>query len=162
MPGIVQRLQSEFDALEIVTNGEVTSVDDVLERSTGLQGAMVGRDACRRPWHYSVVDEEVFGVKNPIQSRRALLDAYARYCDRAEVELSHDSYSPRRAVLKPALSCSTATRVPARSSGRSAVAQGRRGSAGGVLRAAAEGRASRAVLDAAPGGKGVRREAAAA
>ena len=61
--------------------------------------AMVGRDACRRPWHYSTVDEEVFGAKNPIKSRRALLDAYATYCDRAEVDLAHDAYSPRRAVL---------------------------------------------------------------
>ena len=121
MPGIVQRLQSEFPTLEIVTNGEVGSVDEVLERSTGLQGAMVGRDACRRPWHYAVVDEEVFGGTNPMTSRRTLLDAYAHYCDRAEVDLAHDGYSPRRAVLKPALSlsCSTATRVPARSSGRS-------------------------------------------
>ena len=64
MPGIVQRWQSEFDTLEIVTNGEVGSVDEVVERSTGLEGAMVGRDACRRPWHYAVVDEEVFGEAN--------------------------------------------------------------------------------------------------
>jgi len=151
----VQRLQSEFPALEIVTNGEVTSVDDVLERSTGLQGAMVGRDACRRPWHYAVVDEDVFGVKNPITSRRALLDAYSSYCDRAEVELAHDGYSPRRAVLKPALSLFHGDAgAGAFKRAIDALHKDASLSAGGVLRAALEN-VPDAVLDAAPGERAV-------
>jgi tRNA-dihydrouridine synthase A len=151
LPGIVQRLQSEFPALEIVTNGEVGSVDDVLERSTGLQGAMVGRDACRRPWHYAVVDEDVFGATNPMTSRRALLDAYASYCDRAEVDLAHDGYSPRRAVLKPALSLFHGDAgAGAFKRAIDALHKDASLSAGGVLRAAAE-HVPGAVLDAAPG-----------
>ena len=163
LPGIVQRLAREFDTLEIVTNGEVGSVDDVLERSTGLEGAMVGRDACRRPWHYAVVDEEVFGAANPVKSRRALLDAYARYCDRAEVELSHDSYSPRRAVLKPALTLFHGDAgAGAFKRAIDALHKDASLSAGGVLRAAAE-HVPGAVLDASPGERVVvRREAAAA
>ena len=162
IPGIVQRLAREFDTLEIVTNGEVGSVDDVLERSTGLEGAMVGRDACRRPWHYAVVDEEVFGAANPIKSRRALLDAYSRYCDRAEVELAHDGYSPRRAVLKPALSLFHGDAgAGAFKRAIDALHKDASLSAGGVLRAAAE-HVPGAVLDAAPGERVVRREAAAA
>ena len=151
LPGIVQRLAREFDTLEIVTNGEVGSVDDVLERSTGLEGAMVGRDACRRPWHYSAVDEEVFGGSNPIKSRRALLDAYATYCDRAEVELAHDAYSPRRAVLKPALSLFHGDAgAGAFKRAIDALHKDASLSAGGVLRAAAE-HVPEAVLDAGPG-----------
>jgi tRNA-dihydrouridine synthase A len=163
MPGIVQRLAREFPSLEVVTNGEVVSVEDVVERGSGLEGAMVGRDACRRPWHYSVVDEEVFGATNPIASRRALLDAYAQYCDRAEVELAHDAYSPRRAVLKPALSLFHGDAgAGAFKRAIDALHKDAALSAGGVLRAAAE-HVPGAVLDAAPGERAVvRREAAAA
>ena len=151
MPGIVQRLAREFDTLEIVTNGEVGSVDDVLERGSGLEGAMVGRDACRRPWHYSVVDEEVFGATNPMPSRRALLEEYAGYCDRAEVELAHDGYSPRRAVLKPALSLFHGDAgAGAFKRAIDALHKDASLSAGGVLRAAAE-HVPEAVLDAVPG-----------
>ena len=155
LPGIVQRLAREFDTLEIVTNGEVNSVEEVVERGSGLEGAMVGRDACRRPWHYATVDEDVFGVKNPIASRRALLDAYATYCDRAEVELAHDAYSPRRAVLKPALSLFHGDAgAGAFKRAIDALHKDASLSAGGVLRAAAE-HVPAAVLDAGPGERAV-------
>ena len=112
---------------------------------------MVGRDACRRPWHYAVVDEDVFGVKNPITSRRTLLDEYAHYCDRAEVDLAHDGYSPRRAVLKPALSLFHGDAgAGAFKRAIDALHKDASLSAGGVLRAAAE-HVPGAVLDAAPG-----------
>ena len=97
------------------------------------------------------VDEDVFGVKNPIASRRALLDAYAHYCDRAEVDLAHDGYSPRRAVLKPALSLFHGDAgAGAFKRAIDALHKDAALSAGGVLRAAAE-HVPEAVLDAAPG-----------
>ena len=116
---------------------------------------MVGRDACRRPWHYATVDEDVFGATNPMKSRRALLDAYAHYCDRAEVDLAHDSYSPRRAVLKPALSLFHGDAgAGAFKRAIDALHKDASLSAGGVLRAALE-HVPGAVLDAGPGERAV-------
>lgn len=148
---LVTRLARDFPELEIVTNGEVASLDAVKGCDEPLMGAMVGRDACRRPWHYAQVDAELFGRPNPCASRRVLLEAYAQYADWAESALAHDAYSPRRAVLKPALSLFHGDAgAGAFKRAVDALHKDASLSAGGVLRAAAE-RVPGAVLDAAPG-----------
>ena len=35
-------------------------MDDVRAAAPPLAGAMVGRDACRRPWHYATIDSAVY------------------------------------------------------------------------------------------------------
>lgn len=102
-PDLVARLAADFPHLEIVTNGEVGSLADVSDRgSGGLAGAMVGRDACRRPWHYASVDTAVYGAaSDPAPSRRAALEAYGAY---AEGFSAADGHDHRRAICRRALS----------------------------------------------------------
>ena len=102
-PHLVARLAGDFPELEVVTNGEVASYGDVAERSAGLEGAMVGRDACRRPWYYANVDTAVYGdPADPAASRRGLLAAYADYAAAFEGS-TDDKRDRRRALVKPCL-----------------------------------------------------------
>mmetsp|Transcript_11758 Transcript_11758/g.35015 ORF Transcript_11758/g.35015 Transcript_11758/m.35015 type:complete len:374 (+) Transcript_11758:218-1339(+) len=102
-PRLVARLAEEFPRLEIVTNGEVADLATCERRGAACAGAMVGRDACRRPWHYAAVDSRLFGGEDPAASRREVLEAYAAYCDAEEARAAGSDYSPRRALLKPLL-----------------------------------------------------------
>lgn len=105
-PRLVARLADEFPELTVVSNGEVASYESARDRSEGnVAGVMAGRDVCKRPWYYANVDSALFGADaDPAASRRdVLLGAYAAYAAAFEADHARADWSPRRALLKPAL-----------------------------------------------------------
>ena len=92
--------------MTVVSNGEVASYESARDRSGGnVAGVMAGRDVCKRPWYYANVDSALFGADaDPAASRRdVLLGAYAAYAAAFEADHARADWSPRRALLKPAL-----------------------------------------------------------
>ena len=105
-PRLVSRLADEFPELTVVSNGEISSYESARDRSAGnVAGVMAGRDVCKRPWYYANVDSALFGADaDPAASRRdVLLGAYAAYAAAFEQDHARADWSPRRALLKPAL-----------------------------------------------------------
>lgn len=106
-PEIVDRLVADFPHLQFVFNGQIDSVEMARERIAKCHGVMVGREAYKKPWHWSSLDTEIFGEdENPAQSRRQLLDQYAEYAmevEDDERESGKKGKSLRRALVKPLL-----------------------------------------------------------
>lgn len=105
---VVDRLVDDFPHLQFVFNGQVDSVQMSRERIGKYHGVMVGREAYKKPWHWSSLDTEIFGRdENPTASRRLLLEQYSDYGMRVEEEAKETSgakrKSPRRALVKPLL-----------------------------------------------------------
>ena len=76
----VIRLKETFPHLDIVINGgikEASEVQDILEKPTGLMGAMVGRMAMHTPWEIAKVEKLVY--KRDTGTRKELILDFAKY-----------------------------------------------------------------------------------
>ena len=79
---VVYRLKEDFDALEVIVNGGITSLDEAVSHNERVDGAMMGREAYRNPFVLAEADRRVFGVgatarPNRVDVARSML-AYAR------------------------------------------------------------------------------------
>jgi tRNA-dihydrouridine synthase A len=80
--GLVHRLKSERPDLEIILNGGLKTLDEALENTYGLDGAMVGRAAYQTPWMLSEVDRRLFGEPDPLSEPVEAVLAYRPYVER--------------------------------------------------------------------------------
>ena len=76
---VVYQLKSDFPAMEIIINGGIKTLDAALDQLTSVDGIMLGREAYANPYLLSSVDSLLYGVQAPIQSRRAIVNAYLPY-----------------------------------------------------------------------------------
>jgi tRNA-dihydrouridine synthase A len=80
-PDDVYRLKAEHPALEIVINGGIASLDEVLGHLGHVDGVMIGRAAYHDPWMLAVADARIFGAAPTELTRRAVIDKMAEYIE---------------------------------------------------------------------------------
>jgi tRNA-dihydrouridine synthase A len=105
-PRVVNALAHALPHLDFVTNGGMTSVQDVQERLQGssgsdgeerpsnLVGCMVGRAAINHPCSFALADtlwsdgdDDSAADTKPYTTRRDVLEIYAEYCGREEARV---------------------------------------------------------------------------
>lgn len=62
---LVYRLKQDFPALTLVLNGGLTSLDQVAEQLSQVDGAMIGRAAYENPYLLAEADQRLFGTTAP-------------------------------------------------------------------------------------------------
>jgi tRNA-dihydrouridine synthase A len=80
-PDDVYRLKAEHPALEIVINGGIASLDEVLGHLGQVDGVMIGRAAYHDPWMLAVADARIFGAAPSELTRRAVIDKMVEYIE---------------------------------------------------------------------------------
>jgi len=78
--GWVQRLKREMPGLEIIINGGITSLHEVLAQLQKVDGVMLGRAAYQDPWLLARCQQTLFG--SAPASRAAVIEAYSAYLQR--------------------------------------------------------------------------------
>ena len=81
----VYRMKERFPQLEIITNGQIASMEDCRAHLAHVDGVMVGRAAYQTPWLLAQVDPELFGEPAPVSSRVEAVERYIPYV-RARLE----------------------------------------------------------------------------
>lgn len=77
----VHRLKRDYPELEIVINGGVRSLAEAEEQLAQLDGVMIGRAVFDNLWLLAEADRRLFGATESLPTRRAVLTAYAEYCE---------------------------------------------------------------------------------
>ncbi len=91
---LVYELKQAFPHLEIIINGGITTLEQCQQHLQHVDGVMVGREAYHNPWLLAQVDSALYGVDDPFQDRKAVLEAFLDYVQAqqaAGVALNHMS-----------------------------------------------------------------------
>lgn len=86
---VVERLKSDFPALDIVLNGGLTCLGQVLTQLLVFDGVMVGRAAYDDPYLLAAVDHAVFGESRAPVSRRECIESWLAYVERELASGTH-------------------------------------------------------------------------
>jgi len=79
---MVFQLKRDFNALEIILNGGIKTLEDCRAALKQLNGVMIGREAYQNPYLLERVDADIFGDQQaPLQSRLDIATAYAPYIE---------------------------------------------------------------------------------
>lgn len=78
----VHRLKRDYPELEIIINGGIRSLDEAERELAEVDGVMIGRAVFDDLWLLADADRRLFAAADPLPTRRAVLQAYAEYCDR--------------------------------------------------------------------------------
>lgn len=76
----VYRLKRDYPELTIVLNGGLTSMGEITEALSRVDGVMVGRAAYQSPFLLADVDGSVFGESGTAPTRLAVVETMADYC----------------------------------------------------------------------------------
>ncbi|HLU06831.1 MAG TPA: tRNA dihydrouridine(20/20a) synthase DusA, partial [Woeseiaceae bacterium] len=76
----VYRLKREHPQLEVVLNGGVTSVPDVLRHLEHVDGVMIGRQAYQDPWFLVEIDQAL-DEGSPVPDRRDVVEEMRPYIE---------------------------------------------------------------------------------
>ena len=79
---VVYRLKTDFPGLEIVVNGGIVSIGEVLEHNTRVDGSMMGREAYRNPFALAGADRCIFGSTTPAPHRVEVAERMLAYAQR--------------------------------------------------------------------------------
>ena len=83
----VNQLKHDFPHLNIVINGGIKTIEQIISLSENLDGVMIGREAYNNPYFLANVDKCVFkDYKSITLSRMETAEAYMDYCEK---ELTH-------------------------------------------------------------------------
>ena len=91
----VYRLRRDFPALTIVLNGGIQSLAECREHLLQVDGVMIGREAYQNPWMLAEVDQALFGMDNPVQSRDHVVDNLLPYVERQLARGAHLNHVTR-------------------------------------------------------------------
>lgn len=72
----VRAVKEKYPTLRIILNGGLTTIEAI--RSTGVDGAMIGREAYQNPWFLAEIEREIFGNTQP-RSRDAIVLKMVEY-----------------------------------------------------------------------------------
>ncbi|MEZ5571570.1 MAG: tRNA dihydrouridine(20/20a) synthase DusA [Halioglobus sp.] len=78
----VYQLKKDFPHLCIVLNGGIQSLRECQTHLQYVDGVMLGREAYQNPWMLAQVDETLFGMDKPAQSRDDVIAALLPYTQR--------------------------------------------------------------------------------
>ena len=95
-PDVVHRIAERFPHLDVISNGGISSMDQITKRCRGSSseetsaviGAMVGRAAINHPCSFAGVDSLLWKDHSPKPTRRDVLEQYVEYCEREEANMS--------------------------------------------------------------------------
>ena len=79
---VAHRLKADFPDATVVLNGGLATLQEAIDASRGLDGAMLGRAAYHDPWLLSGVDSRVHGHDAPAASRAEVVERIAEYAAR--------------------------------------------------------------------------------
>ena len=89
----VYQLKREFPDLEIVLNGGISDIDQVLEHLGHVDGVMIGRQAYHEPWFLVELEQTAFADEDwQAPGRHEIIDSMIPYIERqmlAGAELKH-------------------------------------------------------------------------
>lgn len=91
---LVYEIKQAFPHLEIIINGGIATLEQCQQHLQHVDGVMVGREAYHNPWLLAHVDSALYGVDDPFQDRKAVLEAFLDYVQAqqaAGVALNHMS-----------------------------------------------------------------------
>ena len=72
---VVYQLAQDFPGLELIINGGITSVKNIKQHMSHVNGVMIGRQAWNTPYLFAEIEEEIFN--NPrVPSRTEVFDLY--------------------------------------------------------------------------------------
>ncbi len=81
---LVAHLKQDYPHLEIILNGGLTTLNEVVEKLDAVDGVMLGRAVARNPYLLSAVDARFYGATRPLPERTDILMQYAGYAARRE------------------------------------------------------------------------------
>ncbi|MDQ2069102.1 tRNA dihydrouridine(20/20a) synthase DusA [Natronospira bacteriovora] len=76
------RMVEAFPGVEFIVNGGIRTLEESERFLDTFHGVMIGREACSNPWLLAAVDQRIFGQHTAPESRHAVAEAYAAYCER--------------------------------------------------------------------------------
>jgi tRNA-dihydrouridine synthase A len=77
----VYRLKADYPQLTIVINGGIQTLDECQLHLQHVDGVMLGREAYQNPWMLADVDEVLFGMDKPAESRDDIVAALLPYTE---------------------------------------------------------------------------------
>lgn len=88
-PQKVFEIKKKYPELEIIFNGEISSISQIQELVGKTDGVMIGRSAYTNPYFLSEVDRIFYGEKTPIASRKEIAFAMMDYLDLQKERAPH-------------------------------------------------------------------------
>jgi tRNA-dihydrouridine synthase A len=79
---LAERVSQQFPGIEFIINGGIRSLEQSEAFLQRFDGVMIGREACANPWMLAEADQRIFGQDSAPDSRAAVAEAYADYCER--------------------------------------------------------------------------------
>jgi len=76
---LVRQIKQSFPKLNIVLNGGLTGLEQAIDESKDLYGAMIGRAAYHNPFEWAAIDREVFGETSAITTRQQVVQGLIEY-----------------------------------------------------------------------------------
>jgi tRNA-dihydrouridine synthase A len=77
----VRRLKRDFPALEIVINGGISDLGQVVQHLEAVDGTMMGRAICNNPWILADADRRIFRGSNRVASRHQVIAAISPWVE---------------------------------------------------------------------------------
>jgi len=78
----VYQLKQDFPQLTIVLNGGIATLEECETHLQHVDGVILGREAYQNPWMLAQVDERLFGMDKPANSRDDVIAALLPYARR--------------------------------------------------------------------------------
>lgn len=94
----VHRLKRDFPQLEIILNGGITQLDQVVDQLQWVDGVMIGREAYHNPYLLAQADERIFHDPRRTKSRTEIVLALLPYIQR-QLEEGTRLHSMTRHIL---------------------------------------------------------------
>ncbi|HET7395540.1 MAG TPA: tRNA dihydrouridine(20/20a) synthase DusA [Gammaproteobacteria bacterium] len=76
---VVQRLKADFPQLDVIVNGGIKTLADMETHLAGLDGVMIGREACSNPYLFADVDRRFFDAAASVHTRAEVVKACLPY-----------------------------------------------------------------------------------
>lgn len=83
------QIKRDFPQLTISVNGGIKTLEEAKGHLEYLDGVMVGREAYQNPYLLSEVDQQIFGIDNPVKKRSQIVEEMYPYIEK---ELSGGAY----------------------------------------------------------------------
>lgn len=91
-------IKRDFPHLEIILNGGLKDIPNMLAHLGQVDGLMVGREAYQNPYFLAGVDHAVFGDAHPIPNQRQIAEAFLPYLERRYAAGTHPRHVLRHAL----------------------------------------------------------------
>ena len=93
----VNRLKKDFQDLEIIINGGITSTDQIKEHLDNVDGVMIGRSIYQNPYSLVEIEKEIFNVDNS-PTREEVVQKLLEYLDKEVKEGTKVNHIMRHTV----------------------------------------------------------------